>query len=112
MTTTLGAGLVAFRDVALCDRRSHEVAIVTDGRTAYAYPIDSRSPVYEDTAVARVGVTLTAACPLAGGSASYGDSDPDQCDGTLTWRLDADHGWGADGDALALLARFGQVVES
>lgn len=104
MTTALGTGLVTFRDVALCDRHAHEVALITDGRRAYVYPVDDRAEVAGETAVARVGVTLTAACPLA---VAYDD----RCAGDLTWRLDTDTTWGADGDALALLARFGRQVE-
>lgn len=103
--------LAIVTDVALCDRRSHELAIITDGQRAYVYPVDSRSPVHEDTIVNRTGVTLTARCPLAGGSASYGDSDPDQCDGTLTWRMDAEGVWGVDADALRLLTAYGFGVE-
>jgi hypothetical protein len=35
----------------------------------------------------------------------------DRCDGTLTWRLDTDSAWGADGDASRLLTAYGQQVE-
>lgn len=104
-----GTPLAVVTDVALCDRREHELAIVTDGQRAYVYPIDSRSPVHEDTIVQRTGVTLTARCPLAGGPSH--DADPDQCDGTLTWRMDAEGVWGADADALRLLTAYGFGVE-
>lgn len=105
----LGTPLAVVTDVALCDRRQHELALVTDGQRAYVYPIDSRSPVYEDTVVCRTGVTLTARCPLAG--AHTFDADPDQCEGTLTWRMDAEGVWGVDADAQRLLAAYGLQVE-
>lgn len=98
MVTQLGTALVAFRSVALCDRHDHELAIVTDGSRAYVYPLDDDAMVAGSTAVARVGVTLTAACPL-------------DCDGDLTWRLDTDTAWGVDGDAARLLTAYGQQVE-
>ena len=98
--TTLGSPLVAMTDVALCDRAAHKVVIVTDGQRAYVYPLDDRTQVAGDTAVARVGVTLTAACPC------HGD-----CDGQLVWRLDAAGVWGADGDAMRLLTAYGIGVE-
>lgn len=103
-TTTLGTPLVAFRDVALCDRREHEVAIATDGQRAYVYPIDPRTPVFEDTVVHRDGVTLTADCPCPG-------QGEDQCDGRLTWTLDTAGSWGADADSLRLLVSYGIGVE-
>lgn len=100
----LGSGLVAFRDVALCDRMHHEVAIVTDGQRAYTYGIDPHRGRNAGT-VLRSSVILTAAC-------QQDDRDGDPCDGQVTWALDTDGCWGADGDALALLARFGRGVES
>lgn len=102
--TALGTGLVAFRDIALCDRLDHEVAVVTDGQRAYTYGISETDGTNAGT-VCRSGVILTAACQQPTGR----DGDP--CDGQVTWALDTDGGWGADGDALALLARFGQAVE-
>jgi hypothetical protein len=99
----LGSGIVAFRDVALCDRFDHEVAIVTDGQRAYTYGI---SPTRGRNAgrVLRSSVILVATC-------QQDDAHGDPCDGQVTWALDTDGCWGADGDALALLARFGQPVE-
>lgn len=105
MVTQLGTALVAFRSVALCDRHDHELAIVTDGSRAYVYPLDDHAMVAGSTAVARVGVTLTAACSL---DVAYDD----RCDGELSWRLDTDGDWGADGDAIALLTAFGKPVQS
>jgi hypothetical protein len=99
----LGAGLVAFRDVALCDRLDHEVAIVTDGQRAYTYGI---SPTRGRDAgqVSRSSVILSARC-------LQDDTHGDPCDGHVTWALDTNGCWGADGDAMTLLARHGQAVE-
>lgn len=99
----LGSGLVAFRDVALCDRMDHEVAIVTDGQKAYTYGL-SETRGRNAGIVCRSNVVLTAAC-------LQDDRHGDPCDGQVTWALDTDGCWGADGDALALLARFGKPVE-
>lgn len=99
---TLGTRLVALRDIAVCDTPTgpqHEVVCVTDGQHAYVYPLDDRTQVEGDTIVCRMGVTLEATCPATG------------CIGRVSWRLDADHGWGADGDALRLLTAYGQQVE-
>jgi hypothetical protein len=101
--TALGSGLVAFRAVALCDRMDHEVAIVTDGQRAYTYGIDPTRGRNAGT-VLRSNVLLTARC-------QQDDRHGDPCDGEVTWALDTDGAWGADGDALAVLARFGQAVE-
>lgn len=102
--TALGTPLAVVTDTALCDRHSHEVVVVTDGQRAYVYPLDDHAEVTGDTTVARVGVTLTAACPLP-------LAHDERCDGTLTWRLDADGAWGADADALRLLTAYGTAVE-
>lgn len=104
MNTTLGARLVAFRDVALCDHLAHEVAIVTDGQTAYTYGISPTDGTDAGQA-SRSGVILTAACQQPTGR----DGDP--CDGQVTWALDTDGCWGADADALTLLAAHGQAVD-
>lgn len=101
--STLGARLVAFRDVALCDRADHEVAIVTDGHTAYAWGIGTQST--DAGTVVRVSVALSARCQQPTGH----DGEP--CDGLVTWTLDTAGCWGADADALATLAAFGQAVE-
>lgn len=99
----LGAGLVAFRDIALCDRADHQVALVTDGRTAYAYGTGTQGA---DTGpVLRSSVILTTRCAQPTGP----DGDP--CDGLVTWALDTEGCWGGDGDALTLLAAHGQPVE-
>lgn len=101
--TTLGAPLTVFREVSLCDRREHEVAIATDGQRAYVYPVEGNT-VHEPV-VSRTGVTLTAACPAVMGEAEA------ECDGYVTWRLDGEHGWGADADAQRLLVAYGTGVE-
>lgn len=102
----LGSGIVAFRDVALCDRMDHEVVIVTDGQRAYTYGLDDRNGTNAGT-VCRSSVILTAACQQPMGARET--SDP--CDGQVTWALDTEGCWGGDGDAITLLARFGQPVE-
>jgi len=100
----LGSGLVAFRDIALCDRMDHEVALVTDGQRAYTYGL-SPTDGTEAGQIVRSSVIMVAACQQPTGR--HGDP----CDGQVTWALDTEGCWGADGDALALLARFGRAVE-
>jgi hypothetical protein len=39
------------------------------------------------------------------------DRHGDPCDGSVTWALDTSGCWGADADALMLLARLGKAVE-
>lgn len=99
----LGQPLAVFSSVALCDRHDHEVVVVSDGQRAYVYPLNDGAEVLGDTAVGRVGVTLTASCPVA---VAYDDG----CDGSLAWRL-SDSEWTADADARRLLAAFGRGVE-
>lgn len=98
--TALGTPLACITDTSLCDRRHHEVVIVTDGQRAYVYPLDNQVQVAGDTTVARVGVTLTADCPDA------------TCDGQVAWRMDTEGTWGADADALRLLTAYGTGVEA
>lgn len=104
MTAALGERLAVFRDVALCDRHDHECSIVSDGQRAYVWPLEPLD-VAEDTIVARVGVTLTAACPVP-------LSEDVQCDGQLVWKLDTPDTWTADADARRLLTAYGRGVES
>jgi hypothetical protein len=103
--TALGEPLAIFDDVALCDRRDHELRLVTDGQRAYVYPLSSHAQVSEDTTCSRVGVTLTARCPVAMG---LGESE--QCDGEVSWRIDREC-WTSDADSRRLLAAYGRNVE-
>lgn len=109
----LGEPLAVFSAVALCDRHEHECVIVSDGQRAYVYTLDG-AHVMEDTTVGRVGVTLTATCPVAmaprNSFGSSEDFDPMQCDGSLVWRLDTEE-WTADADARRLLTAYGMGVE-
>lgn len=104
--TTLGARLVAFTDVAVCDRYpGHEVTIVSDGTTAYAW-----GQTTDAGTVLRDGVTLTAACRQPSGPRFMGE-DADPCEGEVTWRLDAEGTWTGDAEVLETLAAYGQAVE-
>ena len=79
-----------------------QVVVVTDGTTAYVYPLDVHAEVSGNPGVIRDRVTLSAACPAA--------VDGDYCDGQVSWRIDLG-GWTTDADPRTLLTRFGQAVE-
>lgn len=107
MTTPLGARLVAFSDLAVCDTKyEHEVRLVTDGTTAYAYAVHHGAT--DCPLVTRDGATMTVQC----GQNTGPGEDGEPCHGEATFRLDTEGAWTADPEALDLLAKYGERVES
>lgn len=107
--THLGQRLAVFTDTAVCDGPcGTDYAIVTDGQTAHAWPLDPSVEWAGPGAitVARTGVTLTIDCraPLF--------PSGEVCTGQVVYRLDTPGGWTSDADSRGLLAAYGQVVES
>lgn len=102
--TALGAPLVVYSAIAICDNRhDHEARLITDGHRAYAYGIEPGA-----TDAAPVARWDTGAYEATCRQPTPHDGDP--CDGALTWEP-TEGDWNADAESLDLLARYGQPVQ-
>lgn len=101
---TLGQQLVVMRETALCDRRQHEVHLVTDGATAYAWG----DATDVDAVVRESAHRYEATCGQPGPGFRGEEGDP--CEGRLEWDTSSDTCWTSDPDTVALL-RFGNQLE-
>jgi len=98
----LGDPLVVFTDTATCDGRQHEVHLITDGTTAYAYAAGV------DLALIRRepdNTRVVVSCRVP-------DAGDEECYGEAVFNLDTPC-WSHAGDGLAatLLARLGEVMD-
>lgn len=101
MTGVLGDRIVAYRDVAVCDR-DHEVTLYTDGTHAYAHGAVTDCP-----SVTREGHYVQVVCgqPLRGTPGI----EPDACDDTVIFDL-TDEAWTADREAIETLTAHGERI--
>lgn len=96
--------LAVFSDVTHCDGpRGHELRIISDGTTAYAYGTEHGA--VDCDPVSRDGVTLIVDC----GQPDRRDDTP--CVGRAWFSIDTAGTWTADPTARRLLTQYGQQVQ-
>lgn len=107
--TAPGKPLVVFSDLGLCTGREHEVRLITDGITAYAYALGDTLDSYglADLPLIR----RDGASPAVTVSCRVPDHLTDEeCDGEVEFRLTDDQ-WTTDPEALALLTDHGNEMD-
>lgn len=104
--TALGQPLTAYVALGYCDRQmEHEIRLVTDGQTGYAYGTCHGST--ETRIVGRDAAVIVVAC-------EQWLNDADQCEGEAVFTL-ASNDWVTDpeelAEALDLITRYGVRID-